>query len=179
MKISITGHTRGIGKCVYDIFPDALVFSRSNGYDITIPEIRKQIFLESRECDVFINNANSNPDFGQLLLLYEFWERWKDQKKIIINIGSRASDLAYHAHYPHYKYAIQKLALEGASKYMSHTEKPCKVVCIKPGFVDTESVQNITSPKIDPKEVALFIKDLLENNKTFWIPVVTLYPNKI
>jgi hypothetical protein len=175
MGIGITGHTSGIGKALFDIFPSALGFSRSNGYDITQKSSRDKILNEISECDVFINNANS--EFGQQYLLYELWEQWKEKDRLIINIGSRAADFVHDERYPHYRYSIQKQALESASKYMTHCMKPCKVMCIKPGYVDTPGVRNITAIKMDPKELALYIKELVElRNSTFWMPVVTLYP---
>jgi NAD(P)-dependent dehydrogenase (short-subunit alcohol dehydrogenase family) len=174
MKVAITGHTRGIGKSLSKIFPDFLGFSRSNGYDINDPVARQRILAESIDCDVFVNNAHC--DFGQQYLLYDFWEAWQSKNKIIVNIGSRAADYVYHREYPHYKYSIQKLALEGASKYMTHCLRPCKVICVKPGYVDTEGVRDKPGNKMDPDDLATFIKELVENDKSFWIPVVTLYP---
>ena len=58
MKIAITGHTQGIGKRAYDrLCPDIIGFSRSNGYDITNSGDQKRIIEESKDCDIFINNA--------------------------------------------------------------------------------------------------------------------------
>jgi hypothetical protein len=175
MKVAITGHTSGIGQALLDLYPDALGFSRSNGYDITIKDTRNKIIEESYDCDVFINNAYA--EFGQQCLLYELWENWKDKNRIIVNLGSRAADFVNNARYPHYRYSIQKQALESASIYMSNSMRSCKVVCVKPGYVDTDSVRNVLEKKMDPKELALYIKELVElRYSTFWIPVVTLYP---
>jgi len=173
MKVAITGHTRGIGKALLSVFPDVLVFSKSIGYDITSSTDRDRIFSEAQDADVFINNAES--EFGQLYLLYTFWENWKDKNKIIVNISSRASDLVHNSTYPHFRYAIQKQALESASIYMSNSHKSCKVTCIKPSFVDTDSMKHVSMNKIDPKELALFIQDVIVRHSTIWVPVVTLY----
>ena len=56
MKIAITGHTKGIGKCIFDnIISDG--FSRTNGFDITKPDT----FIDSiKNFDVFINNTLYN-----------------------------------------------------------------------------------------------------------------------
>jgi len=69
MKIGITGHSRGIGKSLYDYFCQnnhtVIGFSRSNGYDINLNQER--IFNILKDCDVFINNASSNNSQLQLL----------------------------------------------------------------------------------------------------------------
>ena len=59
MKLAITGHTKGIGKAIADLYPNSLGFSRSNGYDISKPEDVKLIIETTIEmdCDVFVNNA--------------------------------------------------------------------------------------------------------------------------
>ena len=173
MKVAITGHTGGIGKALLSIFPDALIFSKSIGYDITSPADRDRIFSEAQDVDVFINNASAG--FGQLHLLYTFWENWKDKNKIIVNMGSRVSDLVDNGTYPHLQYAIQKQALESASMYMANSHKPCKVTCIKPFMVDTDSLKHLQMNKIDPIELALFIQDIIVRHSTIWVPVVTLY----
>jgi NAD(P)-dependent dehydrogenase (short-subunit alcohol dehydrogenase family) len=124
---------------------------------------------------VFINNAYA--EFGQQCLLYELWENWKNKDKIIVNIGSRAADYVHDSNYPHYRYSIQKQALESASMYMTHCMMPCKVICVKPGYVDTAGVRNKSGIKMDPKELASEIQRIIDHkNSTFWTPVITLYP---
>ena len=67
MKIAITGHTQGIGKCAFErLSPNIIGFSKSTGYDITKFNDRKRIIEESKDCDIFINNANAG--FGQTYL---------------------------------------------------------------------------------------------------------------
>lgn len=175
MKIGITGHTSGIGKALHDIFPAALVFSRSNGYDITLKSSRDEILSKVLDCDVFINNANSG--FAQQYLLYELWEQWKNKDKLIVNMSSRAADFAHNKEFLNYPYAIEKQALESACRYMMHCMKPCKVMCIKPGYVDTPPVRHVREPKIDPAELADYIKSLIESRySSFWVPIITITP---
>ena len=170
MKIAITGHTSGIGKALHEIFPDAVVFSRSNGFDLTIPQLRQRMYTEIDDCDVFINNAPIGTN--QSTLLYELWGQWKDSKKIIVNIGSDAADYDNDD-----TYTIQKRFLQDLCLQYQQSTAACKAILIKPGYVDTPRVQSITATKIDPKEFALYVKELIEcRHNTFWIPVVTLYP---
>lgn len=172
MKVAITGHTSGIGKALTNVFLDSVGFSRKNGYDLHNRFIREKMYNEISDCDVFINNADLG--WNQSVLLYELWEKWKDKDKLIVNIGSDAADYNQSIARP---YNIQKRALQDACLQLQQASQPCKVVLVKPGYVDTPRVQHITATKMDPKELAPYIKELVElRNSTFWIPVVTLYP---
>lgn len=92
-RYSITGHTSGIGKCMYNrLSASAIGFSLSNGYDITVASDRQRIIKESKDCDVFINNAPAG--FSQTLLFLELFQEWKfESKKTIINVGSRVAEV--------------------------------------------------------------------------------------
>ena len=61
MIVRITGHTKGIGKCLYDDLVaeghDVVGYSRSNGFDISTKQSREIIIEESKQADVFINCA--------------------------------------------------------------------------------------------------------------------------
>ncbi len=173
MKVAITGHTRGLGFSISSLYTDVKGFSRGNGYDIELQDDRTRIIAECNDCDVFINNAHSG--FGQQFMLYDLWESWKGKEKIIINIGSVAADHARNVSYPYFKYAIQKQALESASMWMAQTRNPCKVICVKPGYINTTRVQNNTNIKMDADELAKQISTLLVPGLTTWIPLVTFY----
>jgi nucleoside-diphosphate-sugar epimerase len=59
-KIALTGHTRGIGKALADIFTDqghnVEGYSKSNGYDIGEQLVRNTILEQTKNFDIFINN---------------------------------------------------------------------------------------------------------------------------
>lgn len=95
MKYAITGHSYGIGLEIFNrLSPNIIGFSRSNGYDINDPKSRRDIIDKSKDCDVFINNAQNK--FGQTLLFLELWESWRqNSEKIIINVGSRIADIKF------------------------------------------------------------------------------------
>ena len=57
MKIAITGHTKGIGKAIANLYPDYIGFSRSNDFDIGNPDCVNRIVELSKNCDIFVNNA--------------------------------------------------------------------------------------------------------------------------
>jgi len=90
MKIGITGHTAGIGKYIFENYPNVQGFSRSNGFDISKKYNRKKILDNLRDIDWFINSAYS--EFHQSSLLLEFWLKYRWQNKRIINIGSKAAE---------------------------------------------------------------------------------------
>ena len=93
MKIAITGHTKGIGKSLYDKFEGqghtVIGFSASTGFDIGDPITIKEILDFSLDCDIFINNAY-HPT-GQTLLLKAFLSSWNGTDKLIINICSKSA----------------------------------------------------------------------------------------
>jgi len=171
MKIAITGHTSGIGKSLHEIYPDSIGFSRSTGHDISTVDGRFKIINDSQDCDIFFNNAHLG--FSQITLLYQLWNEWQDKDRTIVCISSDASNYNHNEAKP---YSIHKRALEDACLQLQHAGKPCKVICVKPGYVDTPRVEMIDAKKMDPSDLACFIKEILEMRRSFWIPIVTLYP---
>lgn len=133
-KIAITGHTRGFGKYVFrQLFEDGhdvLGFSKSTGYDIKNKNHRESILNQIDDVDIFINCAQD--EFAQTELLYEVFNNWNSKKKMIINIGSNARDFT-NKDQP-YKYGVQKLALNHASKQLGRLAI-CKVVTMDYGYL--------------------------------------------
>lgn len=139
MKIAITGHTSGIGKCIYDrLSPNIIGFSLSNGYDINDQSDRTRIITEAAKCDTFINNASDN--FGQTLLFLELFQEWKnDPNKTIINVGSRIAEIKVLPYDKQdlLKYQAEKLILKEMS---SRVIGLCKVKYKWFGYVGTEKI---------------------------------------
>lgn len=171
MKVAITGHTSGIGLALTKVFPDFIGFSRSNGFDISKIIDQRSIASNIEDCEVFINNAFS--DWDQIDLLYRIWDRWNNNNKTIVCIGSDAAD---HNRAGARPYNIQKRALEHACLQLQQAKMPCRVILVKPGYVETPRVSHIKESKIDPSEMASFIKQLVELNGSMWIGSVTMYP---
>ena len=135
---AITGHTRGIGKCVFDrLNPNIIGFSKSTGYDITNSIDRRRIIEESSNCNLFINNANAG--FGQTLLFLELFEEWKNSNKTIINVGSRIAEINILplAHQHQLKYQAEKLILKQMSFRVTGS---CKVKYRWFGYVGTDTI---------------------------------------
>jgi len=117
MKFMVTGGNRGLGLALCQHF-GADSFSRSNGYDI----IRDHHLLAdiSLDYDVFVNNAFDGPfqedwgDFGQVRMLYEVAQLWRDQGKTghIINIGSTGGEDIVVPEPTWETYRVSKVALK-------------------------------------------------------------------
>jgi hypothetical protein len=112
-------------------------FSLSTGYDITSFNDRQRIIEESKNCDVFINNASA--DFGQTLLFLELFNEWRDQDKTIINVGSRIAEIPILPKDKKdlLKYQAEKLILKQMSNRVYGT---CKVKYKWFAYVGTENI---------------------------------------
>jgi len=159
MKLAITGHTKGIGKAVADLYPGSVGFSRSNGYDITHPGNVARIISESIDCDVFVNNAYHN--FVQCDLLEDMFEIWRDNpNKTIINIISRARYGLGKAKF----YGQTKMELYSKAKSFMFSDKKCRIININPGYVRTEMVAHMADSvkMMSPEQLASMIKWCLD-----------------
>ncbi len=154
MNISITGHTSGLGKTLYDYWGNAghhvIGYSRQNGFDLN-SNLKK--IIEDTSFDLFVNNAYS--DYKQVDLLYSLYEKNKERDCIILNIGSASSDGNIDKIKP---YAIEKLALERACFQLQFNSKLCKILLLKPGRMDTKMVDHLDSPKLNLDEVVKTIE---------------------
>ena len=138
--IAVTGHTKRIGKAIYEAFPETTVvgLSRSNGYDINNLNGRTRIIHRVANCDVFINNAHDG--FNQVSLLYELINNGYESK--IINISSNSSDGIKDQIHP---YAISKYALDKASEQLFY--RGYDVTNLRFGWVDTPRVSEKAKDK--------------------------------
>lgn len=175
MKIAITGHTSGIGKAIYDYYsPNIIGFSRLTGFDISNPDHRKQIRDNSVDCDVFINNAYW--EFAQIYMMYLMYESWANTNKIIINIGSTSPDVVRSK--PLVYQAI-KAAVDKASDQLSRLNTPCRVVNLRPGYVDTPMVSHITDmPKMSVNSIVHCIDFIINSPQDLVVNSMTVLPRK-
>lgn len=161
MKISITGHSRGIGKSLHDMYVadghEVIGFSRSNGYDITDPNVCSQIVQESLDCDLFVNNAYAK--FSQELILEELYDLWKekeDKSIVVINSRTRFGN-ARNAVYAATKKQLHKKTL----RMLMDVEKRCRIISISPGYVKTDMTQTVHHKQYNmmtPDQLASMIK---------------------
>jgi len=161
MKIAITGHTKGIGRAIADLYytDEVVGFSRSNGYDIAHPGNVARIIAESSECDIFVNNAYH--DFVQCDLLDGIFEIWKDDPtKTIVNIISRARYGFGKAKF----YSQTKMELYSKAKNMLFSNKRCRIININPGYVRTDMAAHVpeTVNMLTTEQLAGMIKWCLD-----------------
>lgn len=102
MKIAITGHTRGLGKAIWDHLSDheLVGMSRSNGFDLN--NDLDKIIETAKTCDLFINNAHAGTCQATLL-----GKLYKDLP--IITSGSNAADYPLSSVYCFHKKQIEKM----------------------------------------------------------------------
>lgn len=144
MKVSITGHTKGLGKELYGRYSDVLGISRKQ---CDISNIQEVVSLVEHT-DVFINNAYS--EFKQTELLFSVFDKWKNEKKTIVNIVSRSK-------YPNiskgYLYSASKASLSHLSNSLRFiSDKKCRIIDINPGLLESDL------PSISYKELADIIE---------------------
>jgi short-subunit dehydrogenase involved in D-alanine esterification of teichoic acids len=168
MKCAITGHTKGIGKALFDYFSgkgEVVGFSRTIGYDISKEIDRYKIVNLSDDCDIFINNAYSDltPN-SQLELLRSIHEKWRDQEKIIINISSRFTD-------SNHVYSVSKKAIDN---YCSNAIRDkVYIINIKPGLTDTLRVRDMQGSKMSVHQIVEVLEFILLKRNQFRIHNIT------
>ena len=152
MKIGITGHTSGIGKAIFEMYPDSIGWSRSNGYDIKKPD---KIIRECKNLDVVINNAHDG--FAQIPFLYKLTNSFDGK---IINIGSVSGDGNKSRRHV---YAVEKNALDKASEQLYYLGYD--ITNLRLGLTDTPRVNKPKwkgREKMPPEYVVSVIAWILE-----------------
>lgn len=178
MKIAITGHTKGIGLALANIFKqnghDVLGFSRSNGYDIS--QNRQAIIDASKDADVFINNAY-HPT-GQTLMLQDIL----NEQKLIVNISSKS--IMYPTDHPNKliqdfqeEYKAAKLAQQEIIRPLL-ADRTYNILNVIPGMVDA-GYTKIVSPnrvKISAEDLAELIYNLIVMRDKMYVQEIVIDP---
>jgi hypothetical protein len=161
MKVAITGHTKRIGKAIYDAFPNSIGLSKSQGFDITDKNSRTKIVHAINDCDVFINNAHEG--FGQVELLNDVFTAWKDYSKLIINIGV---DTVPYSNWQvvHQQYPVEKVALHSQVELLHNQQRKCKITTLGLGYVDTEFNKDYDGAKLSYKDIVETIKWIIDQS---------------
>ena len=183
MKIAITGHTRGIGQACAELLGhehDIVGYSRSTGCDISAPAFPGDYWSDIDSCDVFINNAHEQD--AQLKIVQALFDRWKNQNKIIVNIGALGEKMpenSYARKHPDFnEYCKTKIqfhqAVQDIQMQILFAGYSCRVVYMTVGAVRTDMLQQGIDqgvfPKfsdnriLEPKEVAGVVNSIIHNN---------------
>lgn len=160
-KVSITGHTKGIGLAIANYFLNngylVTGFSKSNGYDITNTSIRQQIVKESNDAVIFVNNAYNNFDNSQLEILENIYKDWEGQDKIIINISSRFTN-------GDNDYSQSKQKLDQFCEQKIYNRLPY-LINLKPGLTNTLRVESIEGNRMEVNDVVNVLDYILSHKK--------------
>jgi NADP-dependent 3-hydroxy acid dehydrogenase YdfG len=175
VKVAITGHTSGIGLALADAFrargDEVVGLSRSTGYDMA--KDRARVVEAASRCDLFVNNRHQYNDDTQLQLLFGVAEAWKGQDKTIINLGSRAGECYIQGRLD--PYSVYKRALDAASQqFFNRQDQRPRVVNIRPGWVDTDSVKATEVSKLSPRDVASVVMWVVDRPRHIYVSSVTL-----
>ena len=165
-KIAVIGHTRGIGKAIFDLYKkkkyNLVGMSKSNGYDIIHDQ--EKILENIGDCDLVVLNAHENR--GQLNLLKSIYGRHSFDK-IKVAVITSTSGIENEPDYSQFKLwdkfeyvqycEIKKELIEYISELQEELiSKPLSVYDVCPDVVDTDMTKDLWKnlPKLEPKEVA-------------------------
>jgi short-subunit dehydrogenase len=175
MKIGLTGHSKGVGKHIYDnLIKDYEVFgfSRSNGFDIKDYD---KILEKEEDLDVFINNAYF--ETYQSILFLEFFERWVYKPKIIININSSSihQSGSWNPIYTSNKKHLMNVSQSMVDKYQN---KKVKVINLNLGTIDTHRGFEEFN-KIKGEKIPEIIRWCLDQPQEIEIQQLTIVPTTV
>ena len=189
-KIAITGHTKGIGNGLQNIFLSNSLnvkgFSRSNSYDISKIDVIDSIIEETLDYEVFINNAYY--ENHQEIIAKKWFESHQDKNHLLVNISSIApiANQYIDKRYVHTKYGDYKTNLDKLSWDINFANKSARCINICPALVDTNMAHpgyikqfRKNNTVISVNEISKFIFDVVEFyfNHRWYIPQVYLINN--
>lgn len=158
----VTGGGSGIGKAIFEQYPDVVNYSRSTGYDLEEHDDVVRMLDEIKE---YADEGNSITVFNcwygngfQNYFLSEFLDiHYNNPNVTIINIGSISRNRFNCKHTDQMVYGANKASLFAMSKMAIESEfVKCRVAHIDVGLTDTEWNAKKTAPKLSTKEVAAY-----------------------
>ncbi len=186
MIIGITGDSIGIGKSLKDMLVadghTVKGFSRSNGYDISIPEVQNKVIEQITDCDIFFNNAYAGT--AQSAMLTKIIPLWRNTNKLIVNLNSKVS-LAPPVHHPKVQQQSAQIQNFFADYYINKTTQNAiiantlfkaspRILNVFCGFVETKSAEFFKAPnKLTADDVAKVLLDLIKYKDTVYIQQIT------
>lgn len=177
MKVAITGANQGIGLAISQQLQEqghsVTDFSRSSGYDITVPEHRTRIIDAAEHHDIFVNNAHAG--MAQVDLLFMLCDRWQNQKKIVVNIGSSIT-MRWETTAHNIRYRNDKIALYDACELLWNKMTWPQIMCFHPCATETPRNSGRPGPKAAVEDIAEFII-LCMTNRNFRVQHIGLAIN--
>ena len=192
----VTGHKNGLGSAIANNllyykknqYNQVIGYDIADGYDIGKTSTIGKIVWQSKNADVFINNAYDQ--FGQTQLLRYFIKMWKgNTSKLIVNIGSflvNQDNLNLDLfNKDEILYIEQKKEQKKLIDQHRVTDPKLKIIQVNPGLLDTkftytlggtlpDNCQLHTAPEtaqiivnlIDAAMQGLYTKEITLNNLT-------------
>jgi len=166
-SIAITGHTRGIGKGLYDYFVNAgcMVkgFSRENGFDISWYKNIDQIIEETVDCDLFINNAYYEDQQANIALQWHMAHYNKNH--YILNVSSLGSDqnvaqILSITNKEIIEYGLNKQLLNNIGNSINFSDSSARCITVIPGIVNTDFTKDFP---LDEGMLNFFHRTLTKN----------------
>jgi len=172
MKIAITGHTKGLGKFLFDSFSkknDVIGFSRSNGHHISTFQ---NIINKAIDVDVFINLVYLETYQSKLFNL--LFKKWVNETKTIININS-SSIFREGGWNPEYVADKKHLQDTTDSLIWSHPNKKVRVFNLHIGPLETHKGLNNFN-KISSENIYNIINWMISQPSEIELRNVTIIP---
>ena len=184
MKIAITGHTAGIGKGIYDSLKqenEFFCFSRYTGHDIVDSSAVEEILEATLQCDVFINNAYA--PYVQLELAQKWYEKNKNSKKLIVNIGCYVTtvltnpslfpdlmqEFSTYTELPLWNgYFETKQGLEDFTIFVNSQGNAAKSTVICPAVVNTRAIFPSMAKLFDEMITVYQVAEIVQRNIKDW-----------
>lgn len=177
MRVAITGHTSGIGKALCEYFRardcQIIGLSRQTGHDLFDPSQFARAVEAIVGCDLLVNNAPCG--FQQTLLLLTVYEKWREQRKWILNIGS---DVDHSGEVPP-RTVSYKAALDHACEDLHRRSgSKCRVYNLRLGWTRTPRLAGIefSGPAMDTGKIVRAVDWLLQLPPDVHVPELTLVP---
>jgi NADP-dependent 3-hydroxy acid dehydrogenase YdfG len=146
-SVAITGHTTGIGKGLYDYFISkgctVQGFSKSNGYDISCNDDILEMLEQTKDFDLFINNAYYDDQQATIALQ---WHRVHyDKEHYIINMSSLGSseNIVHKLNIKNpqiVEYGINKMLLNNVGNTINLSDSKARCITVMPGIVNTDFI---------------------------------------
>lgn len=182
--VYVTGGAEGLGRGICEYFGEtSQSFSRRNGFDIGIEEVRQKLVTKSLDCDIFVNLAHNGHFSGQTQLLYDLFASWESKRKsgYIINIGSYST---YSVPPVFKRFAVIKHGLDVASRQccrkLENSRLPFRITNLRPALLDIEKTRAHPQWKgaaVSSRNIAQIIEALYRSPEDLLIPeVVVSFP---
>jgi RmlD substrate binding domain len=166
VNVIITGHTGGLGSALLNKYKErgctTFGASKSTGYDFADPQVAENFCKQLQGHDVLINTITG---VAQRNVFEKMYSIWQGKQKVIVNIGSRATQ--YHMS-PSMHYGADKAALDYLAYSAQVTGWPWPAILhIRPGYFDSKRSQHKPNPKMKTSDVVDVVMWMIDNVDKF------------